>query len=295
MPNDLRDEKKIYLDGKMSSELDWKKAISVADSFLVNKKKGQKLLWVLDLGLFKGLTLPLEDKMQFMAFKLSIKHFMESIWSCYKNDSIGVCLYEGDFSFREGEFKGEGEATFTHSFLEKLYLRDQALYYLSLLKDYFPAEIELFLSIDMGSQNLREFSLLEEVLFFSKDKFTGYSLLQEREEETLEDKHSNFGVCLPGKPLLQWPDFCELEKALAECKKEGKKIRVIPEEQIITDWDGLDYLLCDPAGLTEEGKRMLQGFAAAGGVVVSLGEAIGVYGEEAFSTWLISQKEAVCT
>ena len=55
----------------------------------------------------------------------------------------------------------------------------------------------------------------------------------------------------------------------------NKKIpfRLIAEENIITNWDGLDTLIFAPSLLGSQGIRKLQGFLAAGGEVVSLEES----------------------
>ncbi len=74
---------------------------------------------------------------------------------------------------------------------------------------------------------------------------------------------------------LQFPPSKRLSKALLlppkggcwELVEEAIEERVIAEERLIYDWDGIDELTILPETLSPQGARMVQGFLATGGVV----------------------------
>lgn len=84
------------------------------------------------------------------------------------------------------------------------------------------------------------------------------------------------GICLP--PLEMHPSRYtqRLEKVLNQLVAKQIPFRLIPESHLITSWDGLDDLIFVPEGLSSQGKRKLQGFCAAGGTVVTLGQKMGL-------------------
>lgn len=71
--------------------------------------------------------------------------------------------------------------------------------------------------------------------------------------------------------------------------------RTIPESQLTEAWDGIDYIVVPPFPVSYQLKRRLQGFCAAGGTVVFMGESIGLASEIAFSEFRqrLSSQEAL--
>ncbi|MDF2549048.1 MAG: hypothetical protein K0S07_115 [Chlamydiales bacterium] len=59
--------------------------------------------------------------------------------------------------------------------------------------------------------------------------------------------------------------------------------RIIPEPYLTQSWQGLDTLLVSAKGLTANGRRQVEGFAAADGLVVFLEEPLHIEGEVPFS------------
>ena len=86
----------IPLDGLFSSNLDWSESEAAAVGY---RNRGFKLFWKLNLGLFEDVRQPLNDQTQFLALGLSVKHFKETIWPKFHQDTLGVCLYEGPPGF----------------------------------------------------------------------------------------------------------------------------------------------------------------------------------------------------
>lgn len=84
------------------------------------------------------------------------------------------------------------------------------------------------------------------------------------------------GVCLPSMLSYQTCQYKGLQKTICQLLEKQIPFRLIPESQLITNWDGLDFMIYVPGGLSLQGKRKLQGFCAAGGTAVTLGEMIGL-------------------
>lgn len=219
----------IVLDGKMHSELDWAEQIKQAE-------KLNEVVWKLDLGLFARLTHPLQHQMQFLSLKLSIDHFLDRIWTPFADKTTGLCLYEGDVFF-------EG-----HDRLE-------AADYLTLLAGSIPDELRVFIKLtaDPGLSRAACARL------FSNEPFERIEIVSEPD---LFPRSASVAVYLQAEV-----DPKRLEEAVEVLDALKRPWRVIAESRLTLEWDGLDELLVIPEALTDSGKRMIQGFLAAGGEV----------------------------
>ncbi len=189
--------------------------------------------------------------------------------------------------------------------LLSLYCRDVCVEYLSMLSSRFPDTIPCYLFLDATSLsddltkqvqllNPNRFDLLHLALkgvnlpfdclgWHSQATHKGYvgSLplnLPIREE-------TGIGVCLPlmnYHHAVHWKKFSILFDYLMS---RHIPFRLISESHLITQWNGLDFLFYNPEGLSIQGKRKLQGFCAAGGSVISLGECLGLPYEMTFQQW----------
>jgi hypothetical protein len=97
------------------------------------------------------------------------------------------------------------------------------------------------------------------------------------------------GVCIPSVGLYSPAQYGNLGEALTVLMRKHLSFRLIPESRLMTDWDGLDYILFVPEGLSFLGKRQLQGFCAAGGTAVTVGEKAGLPQEIDFIEFLLSE------
>ncbi len=61
-----------------------------------------------------------------------------------------------------------------------------------------------------------------------------------------------------------------------ELNKKGLHYRLISEDRLTVEWDGLDHLIVISKAISPISKRMLKGFCAAGGTVVYADNAVGV-------------------
>lgn len=97
---------------------------------------------------------------------------------------------------------------------------------------------------------------------------------------TATDERANLGICLPRMSLCRPSSL--LRDAFTDLQRQKVAFRVIPEVELAAEWDGLDYLVVDTQSVDPQFKRKLQGFCAAGGMVITIGEPLSLEGEVPF-------------
>ena len=75
-------------------------------------------------------------------------------------------------------------------------------------------------------------------------------------------------ICLPPIGMIDDASAEGLRRLFDKVEKLGIPFRVIPEGFLTVSWDGLDVIYVVEELITPQGKRMLDGFRAAGGQVV---------------------------
>lgn len=289
----------IRLDGSSSSDLDWAPSLA--------KAEGKKVLWELNLGLFDSLRHPLGSEMQLKTLGLALNHFFESVWN---ESHLGVILYRGSADFsRAFPWDAEQEENFL-SWLKdfeggvdtplarKLFCRDACTEYLNLLQGFLPDEVPTYLLYDCsGLEEIGEAALLldpertarflrilkeaplghrEGIWETAKAPLIDHALYLGTGAPLQEKEPAAYGVFLPTMHEYFTQDLAPLEKGIQWLREKGLPYRLLTEEQLISDWDGLDYLLVAPALVNPMAFRKLRGFVAAGGTVVSLGKPLGL-------------------
>ncbi len=183
--------------------------------------------------------------------------------------------------------------TIEGQFLLKLFCRDISIEYLNLLQSRLPHDIQSYLLLDaltlsnplhqaqiLTKERFTKFHLaLKGTLFPTQelawDQSSSYGFISEEPQSIPLNKECKIGVCLPSMEMHKPSHYVGLNHALERLLTKGVPFKIIPEEFLIIEWDGLDYLIFTPAGLTPQGKRKLLGFCAAGGTIVNLQESIG--------------------
>lgn len=291
----------IKLDGSLKSDLSWGAQKKLAE-------KSKNILWEIDLGLFSGLQLPLSDETQSKSLRLSLDVFHRDIWEKYQDRSLGLCVYRGSADFtkeffdfeqlqdwlrdafsrdiglftRETGIEAQGFEEIDEAVLRQnevgahllnLFCCQSCVEYLDFLCQDLPDSLPLFVELDTkGVKNVEQIT--------SRERFERFHLLPEKKEEP-----SNIAICLPPISKILPSQNRGLTEAIDDLNRRKLHFRIIPEPYLTMEWDGLDYLLYIPEGLSDLGERKLQGFCAAGGTVVALGPKIGLSGELTFDEW----------
>jgi hypothetical protein len=190
-----------------------------------------------------------------------------------------------------------------------LFCRDVAIEYLTLLASRLPDTIPCYLFLDAGSIQTNP---LKQIQLLNPDRFDflnlalkgtalpfkawgwqssatdeGYAGIVPRKAP--RGQEIKIGVCLPLMNFVQPQHWVSFVPALTFLIERQIPIRLIAESHLIHQWDGLDLLLFNPSGLSSQGKRKLQGFCAAGGLAVSLGDPIGLSNELTFADWVLEK------
>ncbi len=192
------------------------------------------ILWELDFALDEGI---LDDEARYLALELAVDHFTKTVWPKYEGQTRGVALYRGPF-------------------LESL------LHPLMLLASHLPETVRpfVFLDVDRFPDATSYFRAVNPFTLGSltpilKGKWAEkYPYAFPAFYPELPEKPLNLAVLIPEEGTFPIPD---------------QPARMIPEQILTHEWDGVDYLLVDPASISDRCRRKLCGFEAAGGIVIS--------------------------
>ena len=84
----------------------------------------------------------------------------------------------------------------------------------------------------------------------------------------------SLAVCLPSEEFFSPKVTKSLTGLFEELKKLQVPYRIIPESLLTEGWNGIDNIIVISESVSLQGKRRLQGFCAAGGKVVCIGERL---------------------
>lgn len=299
---------KIVLDGSLKSDLKWEAEKAVAKKYI---DQGLKIFWEIDLGLFANLPCPLQDDTQSKTLRLSLEIFCQEIWESFKEQSLGLCLYRGSCDFTHSfpwtavekeHFQEWLEGKESSPQLVNLFCSEVYVDYLNFITENLPDNLPLFLMLD--ASGVKDAGYLAELL--SRERFERFTCIIHGGDLPLhglawdDDRAavgyiarrpirlksadlSNVALCLP--PISKHLFGTDLSLAIDQLNQLDLNYRIIPEPFLTMEWDQLDYLLYLPSGLSSLGERMVQGFCAAGGTPVTLGEKLSFPGELTLEEW----------
>ena len=288
--SDLNSFTTITIDASSKSTMQWQDSRKEALSAIA---KGRKILWNLDLGLFRSLAAPLSNASQFMTLRLALDHFRDSLWEEFQRYSVGAALYQGspdfaiDFKWDE-EQKLNFEAWLQESehtlepqdlFLEKMFCRDVCSSYISELAENVPDRIPLFLIF-----NQKGIEPLLQLLLTAQDLYPRFSLLFTK--NAIQDPKASLAICWPLRDKKSPCYYKGLGEALLKLHQSAISYRIISESNLTIEWQGLDHIIYSPPSISSSGIRKLHGFNAAGGTLVTVNNFYGFQNEISFESFL---------
>ncbi len=251
----------VYVDALPSSSLVWKEAIEQAEA-LIND--GYKICFEIDLGLFGPNFKGIANQGQFQTLVLALDEFRGRLLARFEKHIEAVILYRSN-------------ATFTS--IEE---RDIKMDYLDLLRQELPDDLVCLLLFNCEDmQDPYTFSRI-----FSPDRFCLFALALQSAPLLFSYCCWNKGTSMQGyigrdssfhKPqscskALMMPRFCndaEQTKPLLEALiARNEHFKIISEDLLALEWEGLDILYMPKSGIALTSLRMADGFTAAGGTVV---------------------------
>jgi hypothetical protein len=249
----------LYLDARASNPLIWKDEIAQIEALI---QSGYSLLFDLDLGNF------LQKQIQTQA--LALDTFYETIYSRYSDQTVGVILHRSE------------------SILSK-----EQQQVLEELRSYLPTSLHCILCFDCKAiQDPLAFARL-----FSLDRFTRFVLALKDAPVALNtciweqgkgrlgyigktlpkaiEESPKLGILIPRSEVDDEAAYDGLNEAMQTLLSKNIPFKVISEELLPLEWDGLDELIVQKQALAQTTLRTLDGFAAAGGKVINLDSAVG--------------------
>ena len=251
----------VVVDAKPASSLCWKSEISAAQELI---KNGYKICFELDLGLFGSEFKGIANQGQFQTLVLALDEFRNRLLKPFQEHIEAVILYRSPTAF---------------SSIEE---RDIQMDYLDLLRQELPDELITLLLFDC--QNIQDpYSF---VRMFSPDRFNLFTLGLAHAPVLLSNVCWNAGGALLGyigrdiskyhpqecsKALLMprfTSDAASIRPLIESLILQNKRFKIISEDFLALEWDGLDELYIQKTTLAATSLRMVDGFIAAGGVVI---------------------------
>lgn len=244
--------------------------------------QGYQLLWELQLGLFSSLAFPIGDQMQFHSLQLALRHFFATLWQEWSQDSVGVIVWRGEAGvWPQRLWNEEEELSFQDWGKEKGsdrsdYILQRQFDYLRRLTEGTEETAPLYVALSLQVSLQKEISWLHParvapfVLALTPQQLPWGGMHWDREEgvfRTYTTSQHTLGVCLPP---LGTPCDANYLQALSDLNKNKKSFRLLSEETLLQDLEGLDQILYCLKNITQEGERKLQGFAAAGGELICI-------------------------
>lgn len=186
-----------------------------------------------------------------------------------------------------------------------LFCRDIAMEYLQILINLFPQGLEAFALFDCQAVDdplqlaellnrecyqrihrvIKNGCLPVEGLTWGKPG-SSHGYISQQLLGTAKEKEIKVAICLPPAGLYRPTAYSGLGEALRWMNEEKIPYRIIPETALTAEWEGLDFLFVVPGGVTNAGLRMLKGFCAAGGTVVTVTEVhLGLPFEVTWKEW----------
>jgi hypothetical protein len=276
----------LRLPAQLGDDLDWSEERELARQIVAS---GKSILWEIDLGLSSFQFTP-ENSAAFFSFSLAIEEFKANIWPAFQAQTFGAALYRGDFPSAENFPLASWESNFSNgsSRCYDLCCIQILGEYLHRLVSFLPDPVLPFALID--ASRLR--SPGKTAQYFSKERFEHLHLALKGAEYPFsgicwgegqnargylggapkvkeEMSTSSLGVYVPKDRYIDISLTQELDRLISQFNEKRILFRMISEEKLTEQWDGIDQLIVPSQAIGEQGRRKLLGFIATGGIVTT--------------------------
>jgi hypothetical protein len=272
----------LKLPASLQHDLDWSLEKKRAEEI---GKSGKAILWEID---FAWDASAFRSSAAFFAYGRALEEFSK-MCSGFAEHTFGVCLYRGSADFPlfdfahwedlfnewleeiiQGGFSGhelkqisaqEIETVRHHYF--HLYKADLFASYLQRLVSFLPDTLLSFAFFDAATILSPAFR----AQLFSKHRFEHLHLGFEK-EQTERMPLAPLALCLPSDAYCDRKILARLDVVMHDLKAKDVQFRIISEEKLTEEWEGLDQLIVIKESISPLAKRKLLGFAAAGGEII---------------------------
>ncbi len=273
----------IELPAGLSQNLDWSSLQEAAKEVV---SAGKYILWDLNLELPSFVWKP-DDLLSFHAFSLAIEQFCTQIYPLFKDATLGVNFYRGriDFSRQFPPFYWESSSENPDCY--PLFCMELLSDYLHRLVSILPAEVLSFAFFDVSDYS--SFSKVARLFLQKRFEYICLGLKGAKGpypgicweegvasqgycgERGVKEVKLNplIGLFLPEDSLWNSSVLEEMEKTISRLQSSQISFRLIEEEKLTEQWDGLDEIIVISRSLVSvQAHRKFLGFIAAGGSIV---------------------------
>lgn len=275
---------RVPLSAAMHDDLEWSQAKTEAERIV---KAGKVLFWEVD---FHFRTFSRFDSATFFAHARAVEEVVRFI-TPFAAHTLGLCLFRGPLDLSSYFPLTEWETPFCE-WLEELgeNSMDKAHYYrlfcmecfsdtLHRLISFLPDGLLPFAFFDAADASPAVCAQLlskERLAHFQCGIMTNKGIELRlsglvrgwlgESESTLNTSLPTTALCIPSTPFCGRKTLCALDAWIAS---HPSSFRILSEEKLTEEWDGVDHLVL-PSALSPQGIRKMRGFQATGGEITLL-------------------------
>lgn len=272
--------KTMILSATPKDELHWEQFI------LQTQNSEKKILWQLDFG-WEPSALNVWDTARFQSdlfaietsVKLLQKNFplkKHNVSFLHLNQPVSNYLFRNEIlEERFEEFLGMRSKAEVQLF--EIFCATLLSEYLHRLASILPMEFTPCIVINLAP-SIHFHSAFLSQLFCSR-RFVYFRKIFSKKKPFFQNHQASIGIVLPQDHLINSEILKEINHVLTLFKRGKQKCSCIPEELLNESWQGIEDLVIFKRSLSPLGIRMLKGFAAAKGRIITMDEKIGFENE----------------
>lgn len=286
----------IAIDATDDSNLNFKEVIpQIEKAIEANKKIFVEFQFGMD-----PLRFNFKDQMQFFGLSIAIASFIEVLYTPYGEHFAGVILYRGAGDFSQAikshleleelydEFKASARGDETY--LLYLFSMQILMEYLHRLGAALPESLDMFVMLNLKGVDsptkqaellaANHFPYIKPAVKGAKVLFEGLTWDQGRSFVGYIGKDLSCfeKIDTPHLAILLPPfgdvDYDLMDQKIEQINRSGESYKVIPDDMLNESWHLIDRLVVFEGHISDEGKRMIDGFIAAGGEVEKVSQEV---------------------
>lgn len=264
----------ITLPAAPKDELNWDSFIQEAD---------EKILWQLDFG-WNTSPLNIWDPASFQSYLLAVEECIKHLQKRFPSKKHSLSFIHLKDSFFKYLIFNERLETRYEEFLAsrknnplllELFCANLFSEYLHRLASVLPNEYNSLIVVE-SSPFLNKAFLAQ---LFCPRRFAHFKQIHFIKKIVPKSSQPVIGLVLPPDDVVNGDIFNQLETVVNILEENKQKFSFIPEELLNESWEGIEYLILSKSTLSSQGMRMLYGFIAAEGHIITIDEKIGCENE----------------
>lgn len=251
------------------------------DSIIPNED--EKILWQLDFG-WNTQPLNIWDTAAFQSHLLAVEECVKTLQKKFpaKKQSLSFFSLEDTFSKYlainerlETSYEEFLALRTPEPFLFEIFCANLFSEYLHRLASVLPNEFNSSIVVENSPFSNKAFL----AQLFCPRRFAHFKQIHFVKKIFPKNSHPIIGIVIPQDNLVNADIFDQLDNIVNILEQNKQKFSFIPEELLNESWEGIEYLILMKSSLSSQGMRMLYGFIAAEGQIVTSDEKVGFENE----------------